>query len=320
MLPIVPMFHVNAWGLPFGCIFFGANQVFAGPFMDPKSVLELLVNEKVTVTGGVPTVWLGVLNELEANPGKYDLGHLRVILVGGSAAPISMIRAFQERYHVPIMHAWGMTEMSPVARSALPSSLRTAPSGPSAQRAKQGIPVPLVEIRGRSEKGLFPVGRPDHGRARSAGSVGGVRVTSTCPVPTIASRKTAGSEPVTSSPSRGRLHRDRRSQQGSGEVRRQMDQFSGARNRADGSSGRGRSRRDRGAASQVGRAAACCRGAEARTQSDRRGAHRIPRTDFAKWWLPDVIEFVGEIPRTSVGKFKKSALREQFKDRYQPTT
>ena len=98
VLPIVPMFHVNAWGLPFTCTLLGCNQVFPGPHLDPQSVLSLLVSERVTLTGGVPTVWLGVLQELDRNPGKYDLSALRAIVVGGSAAPLSLIRAYQERH------------------------------------------------------------------------------------------------------------------------------------------------------------------------------------------------------------------------------
>src|SRR5215831_14543103 len=86
VLPIVPMFHVNAWGLPFTATLFGAGQVFPGPHLDAKSVLELLVRERVTLTAGVPTVWLGVLHELEQHPGDYDLSALRAIVIGGSAA------------------------------------------------------------------------------------------------------------------------------------------------------------------------------------------------------------------------------------------
>ena len=92
VLPIVPMFHVNAWGLPFTATLFGAGQVFPGPHLDAKSVLELLVRERVTLTAGVPTVWLGVLNELDQHPGEYDLSALRAIVIGGSAAPPAMIR------------------------------------------------------------------------------------------------------------------------------------------------------------------------------------------------------------------------------------
>ncbi len=87
ILPIVPMFHVNAWGLPFTATLFGAGQVFPGPHLDAKSVLDLIVRERVTLTAGVPTVWLGVLNELDQRPGEYDVSALRGIVIGGSAAP-----------------------------------------------------------------------------------------------------------------------------------------------------------------------------------------------------------------------------------------
>ena len=86
MLPVVPMFHVNAWGLPFTCTMVGATQVFPGPFLDPDSLLELLVSERVTVTAGVPTVWMGLLQELDKNPGKYDLSRAAERL-SAAAAP-----------------------------------------------------------------------------------------------------------------------------------------------------------------------------------------------------------------------------------------
>src|SRR5206468_2647658 len=122
VLPIVPMFHVNAWGLPFSATFFGANQVFPGSFLDPASVLQLLVSERVTLTGGVPTVWLGVLEELDRHPGSYDLHCLRTIAVGGSAAPPAMIRGFEERHGITILHAWGMTELTPIGTLCTPPS------------------------------------------------------------------------------------------------------------------------------------------------------------------------------------------------------
>src|SRR5262249_4003392 len=87
VLQVGPMFHVNAWGLPVACTMAGAKQVFPGPHLDAKSVLELLSDEQVTLTAGVPTVWLGVLEQLDANPGKYHLEQLHTMIVGGSAAP-----------------------------------------------------------------------------------------------------------------------------------------------------------------------------------------------------------------------------------------
>jgi fatty-acyl-CoA synthase len=158
VLPIVPMFHVNAWGLPYSCAFFGCDQVLPGPHLDAKSVADLLAGERVTFTAGVPTVWLALLQELDANPGRYDLSALRALVVGGSAAPLSMIRGFEERHGIHVLHAWGMTEMTPVgAVCNLPKELREAPPDDRYRyRAKQGTPLPLVEIRARGDRGLVP--------------------------------------------------------------------------------------------------------------------------------------------------------------------
>src|SRR4029079_17860000 len=87
MLPVVPMFHANAWGMPFTAVMVGATIVLPGPHLDPDSICDLFARERVTVTGGVPTIWMGVLQFLDANPGKYDLSSIRAMYVGGSAVP-----------------------------------------------------------------------------------------------------------------------------------------------------------------------------------------------------------------------------------------
>ena len=155
VLPVVPMFHVNAWGLPFTCTMAGAKQVFPGPHLDAKSVLELLSDEQVTLTAGVPTVWLSVLEQLDANPGKYRLKQLHTMIVGGSAAPPAMIEAFEKRHGLRIIHAWGMTEMTPIGTIS-----RTGPReamAPDAERfrlrATQGTAVPLVDVRAIGDDG-----------------------------------------------------------------------------------------------------------------------------------------------------------------------
>ena len=136
---------------------FGANQVLPGPFLDAASVLDLLVSERVTVTAGVPTVWLGVLQELDKRPGAYDLSCLRAIVIGGSAAPPAMIQGY-DRHSIAVMHAWGMTEMTPLGTlCTVPSSVRDlSPDEQLRYRGKQGTPLPLVEIRARSNGGLVP--------------------------------------------------------------------------------------------------------------------------------------------------------------------
>jgi fatty-acyl-CoA synthase len=112
ILPVVPMFHVNAWGLPYVAPLVGAKLVFPGPALDGKSIYELFEAEKVTYSAGVPTVWLGLLQYVSANGLAFST--LRRTVIGGSACPPAMIRAFQEQYGVDVIHAWGMTEMSPL--------------------------------------------------------------------------------------------------------------------------------------------------------------------------------------------------------------
>jgi fatty-acyl-CoA synthase len=112
ILPVVPMFHVNAWGLPYSCALTGAKLVFPGQHLDGKSLHGLFEAEGVTMSAGVPTVWLGLLNFMKEQ--KLRFSTLKGVVIGGSAAPPAMIRTFQEDYGVFVLHAWGMTEMSPL--------------------------------------------------------------------------------------------------------------------------------------------------------------------------------------------------------------
>jgi fatty-acyl-CoA synthase len=157
LLPVVPMFHAAAWGLPYSCAFSGASQVFPGPYLDADSLLDLFDKAKVTMTAGVPTVMLAILNALDANPKKYSLS-LRIILVGGSAVPRFLVQSFQERYGIHVLHSWGMTELSPGGSTAvLTSKLAKASKEEQYDHAiKQGLPLPFVEIRGRNENGFIP--------------------------------------------------------------------------------------------------------------------------------------------------------------------
>ena len=112
MLPVVPMFHANAWSLPYACAMVGAKVVFPGPHLDGKNLMELFETEKVTVSAGVPTVWLALLQYMGQNKLKFST--MNRTIIGGSACPPAMIRSFQEDYGVQVLHAWGMTELSPL--------------------------------------------------------------------------------------------------------------------------------------------------------------------------------------------------------------
>jgi fatty-acyl-CoA synthase len=116
ILPVVPMFHVNAWGLPYVAPMVGAKIVFPGAALDGKSLYELFEAERVTCSAGVPTVWQGLLAHTEANNLRFST--MRRTVIGGSACPPSMLRLFQDKYGVQVLHAWGMTEMSPLGTVA----------------------------------------------------------------------------------------------------------------------------------------------------------------------------------------------------------
>ena len=157
VLPVVPMFHASAWGFPYICAFVGATQVFPGPYLDAESLLQLFETEKVTLTGGVPTVMLSILHKLDADPHKYKLC-LRTIMVGGSSAPRFLVKSFDERYGIKVLNTWGMTEISPLGSTAILTSKHEEVSEEERydHLIKQGFPVPFVEIRGRNEFGLIP--------------------------------------------------------------------------------------------------------------------------------------------------------------------
>ena len=155
VLPVVPMFHVNAWGLPYTSALVGAAQVLPGPHLDPASLLDLFEQERVTFSAGVPTVWLALLAALDADPGRRDRLVLRALGVGGSAPPLAMIRAFDARHRIPMIHGWGMTETSPIGSvAAVPPALAEAPREVQHRYvARQGRPLPFFEIRARGDGG-----------------------------------------------------------------------------------------------------------------------------------------------------------------------
>jgi len=144
---VVPMFHVNAWSIPYGAAMTGAKLVFPGPALDGKSVYDLLESERVTVAAGVPTVWLMLLNHVRQNDLKFN--HMRRTAIGGSACPPAMIKSFRDDYGVTVLHAWGMTEMSPigtVCNLKLPQ-LALDPEAQLAVMCKQGRALFGVDMR-----------------------------------------------------------------------------------------------------------------------------------------------------------------------------
>ena len=313
-LPVVPMFHANAWCFPYSCTMNGVKQVFPGPHLDPVSLLEDFQQEKVTVTAGVPTIWMGILQTLDANPGTYDVSTIRYMTVGGAAPPRAMIEAFAERHGLHITHGWGMTEMSPVGTiSGAPGQeAGLSPQEAYSRRAMQGLPIPFVEIRASGEAGLVPWDGQTMGELEVRG-------------PSIASAYFESDEGA-----------DRWTADGwfrTGDVVTiHADGFVEMQDRAKDlvkSGGEwistvalenalmGHPAVSEAAViavpdekwSERPLAVVVLREGQTATDDELR---EFLAPSFAKWWLPDRFEFVDEIPKTAVGKFRKTALRETF--------
>ena len=157
VLPVVPMFHANAWAIPYICAMVGAKLVFPGQFLDGESLLDLYEKEKVTVSAGVPTIWLALLQTLQQNPGKWQLAPGLRMTVGGSAVPASLIKAYAE-LDMEIIQGWGMTETSPIATISRldENTKKLSPDERAAAVARQGLIVPFVDIRIMNEDGEAP--------------------------------------------------------------------------------------------------------------------------------------------------------------------
>ena len=145
VMPVVPMFHVNAWGFPHAAVFAGADLVFPGPDLSPVAIADLLESEKVTITGGVPTIWMGVLDQIEGR----DLSSLKTVVCGGSAVPQALSEGYRRELGRPLLQAWGMTETSPIgAVCRVRSHLRgLGEEKLAAVRSAQGVPSPGIEVR-----------------------------------------------------------------------------------------------------------------------------------------------------------------------------
>ena len=318
LLPIVPMFHVNAWGLPFTGVMFGSGQVLPGPYLDGASVLDLIVRDRVTLTAGVPTVWLAMLQELDKSPGAHDLSALRAIAIGGSAAPASMIKAYQERHHLRIIHAWGMTELTPLGTvCTLPTALESAPIDEQVRyRARQGKPLPFVEVRAVADGHEVPWDGQTMGELEVRG-------------PWVARQYYNVEGPDSRFSDDGwfrtgdvvLIHPD-----GCVELTDRAKDLVKSGGEWISSVAIENALMAHPAVAEAAVVAVphpkwderplavvvLRPGAQA--TADELCAFLAP--SFAKWWLPDRVEFVSEIPRTSVGKFRKSVLRDRYRDLY----
>jgi fatty-acyl-CoA synthase len=319
VLPVAPMFHANAWGLPYTCVMTGARLVLPGPNVDAESVLDLIEQEHVTLACGVPTVWLGVLYALEKNPGRWKFPWSVRIVCGGTAPPVRLMRAL-DKHGLHIMHLWGMTETTPVATiGRLKAHMRDWTEDDQYEvRSKQGWPMPFVELRVMQPDG--PDGRnieaPRDGETPGELEVRGPWVAgSYYNAPNEAHRWTEDGWFKTG---------DVATMDGEGFIKivdRAKDlvksggEWISSVDLENTLMGHPAVRE----AAVIGvphpkwqerpLAAVVLKEGASATAEDLR-AHLAKC--FAKWQLPDAFVFVAEIPRTSVGKFKKTALREQF--------
>src|SRR3990172_3823799 len=153
LLAVVPQFHAMAWGLPYACANVGATIILPGLHLNPHAIAELIVGHEVTVAAGVPTIWTGLFHELKSNP--RDVSTVRALVVGVAAMPRALIEAFEKELGINVLHAWGMTETSPLGTVSIPK--RRHRKLPENERwdvkAKQGYPVAGVELRLVSESG-----------------------------------------------------------------------------------------------------------------------------------------------------------------------
>ncbi len=157
VLPVVPMFHANAWGIAWAGVMLGCKLVMPGPHLDAVSLLDLFEKENVTLAAGVPTIWLGILQALDKEPKRWTLIKNMRMVVGGSAAPESVIRGL-DKHGLSVIHAWGMTETTPLGTVShlSPQMDEWTEDEQYAQRAKQGIPTPFIELRAMSDQGAVP--------------------------------------------------------------------------------------------------------------------------------------------------------------------
>jgi fatty-acyl-CoA synthase len=315
ILPVVPMFHANSWGYPYISTMIGAKLVYPGPHMDPESLLDAFVQEDVTWTAGVPTIWLGILGLLDANPGKWDLSKMKGMLVGGSAAPRSMIAGFKQRHGLNVVHGWGMTETSPVAStSQLPGDLADVDEETQFDYiAMQGRPLPLVELRNRDVEGnILPWDGESMGELEVRGPWVAAGYYDT---PEQSERWTEDGwfktgDVVAMHPRGFIMIKDR-----SKDVIKSGGEWISSVELENALMAHPAIAEAAVIAIPDAKwderplAAVVLREGQSATGEDLR-AFLAP--NFAKWWLPDRYEFVAEIPKTSVGKFRKTELREMF--------
>lgn len=315
VMPIVPMFHANSWGIPFAATMLGTKQVLPGARPDPRILCELMQKEKVTISLGVPTVWMGILNFLEREP--YDLSSLRIALCGGSAPPKALIEAFDKKTGAMMLHAYGLTETYPLALYSRPKSymMDWPEEKVYEKRARQGILAPGLEMKVVNQHGeeVSPDGK-EMGEILLRGPW---IIEEYYNDPRTAESFTGGwlrTGDIATVDEEGYIQIMDRSKdliKSGGEWISSVDLENTIMAHPAVLE-----------ATVVGvphekwqeRPLACVvLKPDFRGQVDKKELLDFLVGKVAKWWIPDDVVFVDELPKTSVGKFDKKVLRERFK-------
>ncbi|MCB1378181.1 MAG: long-chain-fatty-acid--CoA ligase [Alphaproteobacteria bacterium] len=321
MMPVVPMFHANAWSIAYSGPLSGAAMVMPGPKLDGASIYEMLDTGRVTITAAVPTVWLMLLQYLEQNP-DLKLPHLERVIIGGSACPEAVMKAFVDNYGTDVIHAWGMTEMSPIGSLSTRSgaALRLSDDQWWRLKLKQGRPPFMVDMKITDDEGkTLPHDGTTFGRLKVRG-------------PAVARCYFKGE---------GASAFDADGWFDTGDVAT-IDEF-GYMNVTDRSKDVIKSGGEWISSIDLENLALGCSGVQEAAaiglphpKWDERpllvvvvkpGATVTKSAvlahlegQIAKWWMPDDVVFVSEIPHTATGKISKLTLREQFRDYRFPDT
>jgi fatty-acyl-CoA synthase len=318
IMAIVPMFHANCWGFPYAATMFGASQIFPGVRPDPRIICEMVESEQVTISAGVPTIWIGVLDYLQRSGAEYDLSSLRQVISGGSAVPLSVLQEYRDRLGVDILHAYGMTEAAPL----ISTNRRRSWLDDLSERerlelnASQGVVAPGIDMKLADENGddlawdgeqrgelwfrgpwvadeyvddersaeTFVDGWYHSGDIATIDANGYIQI-----VDRVKDMVKSGGEWISSVDLESAImaHPDVLE---AAVIAVPHPQW-----------------QERPLACVVARS-------DAASPLSKDSILEFIRPDFARWWLPDDVVFIDEIPKTSVGKFDKKVLRERFEN------
>jgi fatty-acyl-CoA synthase len=300
VMPVVPMFHANAWGLPYAAAMAGARLVMPGPRMDPASLARLIADQGVTMTAAVPTIWQG-LAELDPAP---DLTSLDRVMCGGSAVPEALIRAFDEKFGVPITQGWGMTETSPVASlSYLPPEVDPVSDEGYRLRATAGRPLPFVEYRVDEESGgELQVRGPTIAASYYHDDTSSEKFTEDGWL------RTGDVAEVTDRGFLKLVDRTKDLVKSGGEWISSVELENAIMAHPDVLEAAVVAVADE----RWGERPCACVVRRSGSSLDKDGLDSFLADRVAKWWVPDRVEFISEVPKTSVGKFDKKVLRARL--------